>query len=552
MRNVEVLPPRDQSRYGLPLGLLTAVLLVSAGSASAASAIADAAQGGDLDDVRSLIAAGADVNNPANDGSTALLWATYHSDPELIAALIAAGADPNMANKYGMTPLLQAAGTGDAAALAALLDGGADTAIVHPEGTTPLMLAARTGHLDAVQLLLDHGADPNAVESRYLQTALMWAAAEGHAETVAALLNAGADPDLQARVSTLTVRKNSDFPSGGFTALMFAVRNGHEAVARQLVDSGADLNLTNGDDATAMMIAIVNDRFDLAVKLLEMGADPNDGSLYYATDMRDMTTDVHMRDGSRLRYDHDNEHSALDLMEILLEAGADPNKVRIGALHHATGCCDVYANGTPLYRAAIAADVEALKLLTAYGADVEWTPSRVDEGSPPPSANDNVGRAPLIMAGIGGKGVPIAAAAGFARVEDPVFREPGSRSQAEAMRVLLEAGANPDVLTANRNKGELDGIDFVWGGETALHDAARLRKLDVIRVLAEYGATLDIQDRNGMTPLDLAENPLPDDPPNPFNPLTDYGDGTDEQVAALLRELMAERGIEVADAGAAQ
>ena len=115
--------------------------------------------------------------------------------------------------------------------------------------------------------------------------------------------------------------------------------------------------------------------------------------------------------------------------------------------------------------------------------------------------------------------------------------------------MLLEAGANPDVLTPDREKGLLDGIDFVWGGETALHDAVRLRKPDLIRVLAEYGATLDLADRNDMTPLDLAEDPLPDDPPNPFNPTeNDFGDATDEEVAALLRELMRDAGIDVAAA----
>jgi ankyrin repeat protein len=147
----------------------------------------------------------------------------------------------------------------------------------------------------------------------------------------------------------------------------------------------------------------------------------------------------------------------------------------------------------------------------------------------------------------GGKGVPLSAGPGYTREGPPPFREVSNRNPVDAMRVLLEAGANPDALTPERGKGRLDGIDFVFGGETALHDAVRTRRVDVIRLLAEYGATLDMPDRNGMTPLELAENPLPDDPVDPFgNADGIYGDATDAEVAALLRELISQRGTSVA------
>ena len=134
----------------------------------------------------------------------------------------------------------------------------------------------------------------------------MWAATEGHAEVIKALLAAGADPNRKAHVSTIAERKNSDFPTGGFTALMYAAREGHDAAVRALIAGGADPKLTNGDGATAMAIAIVNDRFDLAKTMLDLGADANDGSLYFAVDMHDATTDMRARDGSRLRADFDN------------------------------------------------------------------------------------------------------------------------------------------------------------------------------------------------------------------------------------------------------
>src|SRR5690606_38872699 len=228
--------------------------------------------------------------------------------------------------------------------------------------------------IDAVRALLAAGADPNAVEPLDQQTALMWAAAEGHLDIVSLLLDKGADPNMQARVSELTERKNADFPSGGFAALHWAARDGNEAMLRLLLKRGANIDARNGDNSTAMMLAIVNDRFDIAALLLELGADPNDGSLYYATEMRDATTDWRARDGTVFRADHPNKLNALDLTRILLEAGADPNKPYYGQMHNASMCCDTKANSTPFFRAAIAADVDGLKLMLAHGADVKWSP----------------------------------------------------------------------------------------------------------------------------------------------------------------------------------
>jgi uncharacterized protein len=505
------------------LGLLPAALTVAALAAGPVSAadgdIVQAARAQDAAAVLELIETGADVNTAARDGSTALLWAAYHYDVQMVHALIAAGADADAANRYGVTPLLQASRTGDTPVVEALLAGGADPNVTHPDGETALMAASRAGRVDAVRLLLEHGADPNTAESFQDQTALMWAAAEGHTDVVDALLAAGADPDLRARVSSLTERKNADHPTGGFTALMWAVRDGHEDTVRRLAEGGADLDLTNGDGATATMIAIVNDRFDLAATLIDLGADADDGSLYYAVEMRDATTDWYARDGSRLRPDHDNERTALDLIALLLEAGADPNKAFVGQMHSSTMCCDSQANASPFYRAAVAADVEALKLLIEHGADLEWTPSRIPGGR---LGNNNAGLAAIIVAMNGGRGVPLSAGPGFSREGPPPFREPSNREPAEAVRLLLAAGADPDAVTPD--------------GAPALHRAVDGRNLDVIRALTEAGANVAATNKDGLTALEVALSLPPDDPDaNPFGPRRTHGGASPEDMAALLR-----------------
>jgi ankyrin repeat protein len=514
----------------IALWSVIALLPVVRGESIGDTALMVAAKEGDLRAVQAQIVKHVNVNEPAADGSTALLWAAYHDDVEMVRALLAAGATADVANRYGVTPLLQASRTGDAAVIQLLLDSGAKPTRWHPEGETPLMAASRAGRLDAVKLLLARGSFVNAVDPFQEETALMWAASEGHLDVVAALLAAGADPNLKGHVTTIEERKHADHATGGFTALMFAARNGHEDVARALIKGGADPKLTNGDSATATIVAIVNDRFDLAQTLVELGADPNDGSLYFAVDMHDATTDMRAHDGSRLRATHPNKLMALDVVKLLLDRGADPNKPFVGQLHSTTLCCGAEINSSPFYRAAVASDVEVLKLMIAHGAKLEWSPAEVKKDGKPAGRgmNASVGKTPLMVALVGGRGASFAAGPGFDRQGPPPFREASSREPIDAVKVLLEAGADPNVKAPD--------------GSTPLHQAVRAKQVAIIRTLVAAGAKLDAVNKENLTPLQVAEGPEPKltpiemmmMDPNEYKPKRD----TKEAVIAVLRELM--------------
>ena len=521
---------RTQRTTTFLLSFFFGVLIFSViGFAAGESLLVDAAKRHDTTAVRGLIAKRANVNDVSRDGSTALLWAAYHSDIAMTRALIAAGANPNLSNKYGITPLLQASRTGADEVVQVLLRAGADPSLAHPEGETPLMAAAFAGSLPTVRLLLEANADVNAVDSYQKQTAMMRAAAEGHSEVIQALLDAKADPNKKAHVTELEERKHADHATGGFTALMFAARNGHEAAIRTLIKGGADPKLTNGDGATATIIAIVNDRFDLAKTMVDLGADPNDGSLYFAVDMHDATSDMRARDGSRLRADHSNTMGALDLVKVLLDRGADPNKPFVGQLHSTTLCCGEEINSSPFYRAAVAADVEALKLMIAKGAKVEWSPAEVKKegrGGAGRGMNGNVGKTPIMMALNGGRGAAFAAGPGFDRLGAPPFREESNREPLEAIKVLLAAGADPNAKDP--------------AGASMLHQAVTARQVAVIRELVAKGAKLDAVNKDNLTPLLLAEKPEPPPPPGNNNDPRTYRRARDsrEDVIAALRELM--------------
>ena len=520
---------RLSAAFGLSVIFLIVVFAGGRGQAAGDNALVTAARDGDVRAVRALIAKRVNVNEPAGDGSTALLWAVYHSDLEMARALITAGAGVNTPNRYGVTPLLQASRSGDTAFIDALLKAGADHYLPHPDGETAVMAAARAGRADAVKLLIEAGADVNAVTYQE-ETALMWAAAEGHAEVISTLLDAKADPNRKARITTIKERKHADHPTGGLTALMYGARNGHEAAVRALVAGGADPKLTNGDGVTAMVIAVVNDRFDLAGVLLDLGSDPSDGSLYFAVDMHDATTDMRARDGSRLRADHANELSSLELVKRLLEKGADPNKAFQGQLHSNTLCCGEDINASPFFRAAVAADVEALKLMLAHGAEVEWTPTPVKrEGRGAAGGGrggGNVGRTPIMMAMNGGRGAAFAAGPGFDRLGPPPFREESNRQPLDAITTLLAAGANPNVKAPD--------------GSTPLHQAVAARQIGIIRALVAAGAKLDAVNRDNMIPLQVAEKPEPPPPPGNNTDSRTYRPKRDtrEDVIAAVRELM--------------
>jgi ankyrin repeat protein len=367
----------------------------------------------------------------------------------------------------------------------------------------------------------------------------MWAAAQGHADVVGALLAAGADPDRQARVSSIDTRRNADHPTGGFSALMWAARNGDEATVGRLAEGGADLDLRNGDGASATMIAIYNDRFDLAAALVELGSDVDDGSLYTAVEMRSSTTDQFAFDGSRLRPDHENALSSLDLIELLLEEGADPHRWFEGQFHSTSmPNSDRFAN-TPFFRAAAAADVEALRLFLNYVEDLDQVlvvpmdPSEEEsEASDAPSGgrgrgNANANRTATMAALAGGRAPAMTGGPGYIRSGDPPWREPGSRAPADAVRLLLEAGASPDVTDPE--------------GTPLLHLAVGAGNLDVVRALEDAGVDFLQTDADGLTALDLAEGRRPEGAET-----EERGGGggrggragANAEAAALLRELM--------------
>jgi uncharacterized protein len=448
--------------------------------------VVQAAKKNDSTVIKVLIQQKAPVNVREGDGSTALLWAAYYSNLEMARALLAAGADPKVGNRLGLTPLLQACELGYSPIVELLLKAGVDVNAASPAGLTPLMAAASAADVEPVKLLLASGAQVNAREPGQSQTALMFAAAEGNLQIVQALLKAGADPNAAAKVASLSRVKMGDqgrdwviHATGGLTPLMFAAREGHTDVAKAIAESGADLNYANPDGITALMLATINDRIDLAAMLIEKGANPNDGSLYEAVQLHNRRTVETNSDATRPRLLHTNTLTPLDLISRMLAKGADPLRIathtlyRPGAGGGGSGGIVNPTNETPFARALQSQDVATLSLLLTKKPNLN---APIDGGALP---------LVLAMGAGGGRGGFF----GFGGPPAP-YRFPSERTTTAAANLLIEAGADVNAVNG--------------AGDAALHAVAQTGDTAMIQILADHGAKLDVKNRAGLTPLDLA------------------------------------------------
>jgi ankyrin repeat protein len=545
------------------LGRIAIAALYAAGvlAASGDTRLSEAAMQGNHDAVRSLLKEKVDVDAAQGDGTTALHWAAFRDDLEMVKWLIAAGANVKATTREGaITPLFMACTNGNASIIGALLSAGADANAVNANGTTALMTAASSGSVDAVKLLLDRGADVKAKERIHGQTALMFAAALNRRDVVNLLTARGAEPNVMTEVrpvarvrfdqdgnivedragaaaggrgaarpagaeaqakadeagdaqaaaaamKTATEALQSDLDVlargmglkgselrlakpkaratdvatraprrvgpemiGGMTALHYAAREGHLEAVRALVEAGVDLNLVNGDKFTPLVMAITNGHFELAKYLLDHGADPKPASLSGMTALY-AAIDVQWAPKAWFPQPSTEQEkvSYLDLMKALLEKGA-PVDSPINEKPWFRSFTNDYtwvdpSGATPFWRAAQSSDAAAMRLLVEHGAD-------------PKVATKSGETALMAAAGIGW-------AANWS-VNAPV-------PLVDAVKYCVELGID---INATDNRGY-----------TALHGAAYLGNNDMVNYLVSKGAKVDARSKAGDTVADMANGP---------------------------------------------
>ena len=154
-----------------------------------ASPVWIAAANGRTDEVKELLARGANVNS-TTDNTSCLLAAVRNGHINVVRALVNAGANVNTQGNDGECALGSAGRNGFIHIVNILLGnvGKIETETRDNGGRTALWWAAANGHIDAIEALIAHGADIRAI-SYSRQSPLDAAVVNGHADAAVKLLH---------------------------------------------------------------------------------------------------------------------------------------------------------------------------------------------------------------------------------------------------------------------------------------------------------------------------------------------------------------------------
>ncbi len=458
------------------------------------------------------IQAGADLNRAQPDGTTPLIWAIDRTEYEIAEALIAKKANVNVANEFGVSPLTDAARQSNSRFVKMLLDAGAKVDSANPDGETALMMAISGGDVSIVQMLVDAGANVNRIEEFHRQTPLMYAAASNRnaGPMVKLLLAKGADVKPRALYtdwpSQITSEPRTQYRSvGGLNALLYAARSGCYECVEDLIAAGADMNLPTPEGVTPLMTALDNEHNDVAKLLMDKGANINVWDWWGRTALW-IAVDRNASPGGATGFSGfaggggggrggggrggrggpapaaAPARPAVSSMEIInaqLTAGADPNVEMNFHRPNAPGRGrfadnQISTGTTPLFRGVQNNDIEVIQALLAKGAD--------------PNINTMGYTAFLLAAGAG-----------------PSGRGGGAQANMQILDLMTAHSADVNAKVTGTQTYSFNVSRAVANNEgtSALHEAARSVRTDLVKYLLDHGANPNLLDSDGKKPIEV-------------------------------------------------
>lgn len=458
----------------------------------------------------------------AKPPSKALHSAADDGNLELCNILVKHGADPNQDYGFGN--------------------------IVGPY--TPLTGAVTGGFEDIAKLLLDHGADPNVSGGRNHDNLFIYAIAYCTAGLVKAMLDHGADTQAGDRWGDAVTPLHVAAALGGRNNIGRVLRVGQPNSLTQeklqavdkvslLIDAGADVNASTDDHATPLLFAAVTGHRQVCEVLLKHGAKLDISSACLLGNVADveamLKANPKLATTNELPLKRPLLHwvaatGNLEIARQLLDLGADPNAEAPMLNYQDAGGFEAERirdekGETPLHVAAGQGHHEIVRLLIEKGANLK---TQADRGVTAlylacVSGNEKVVQEILAAWGetsIEGDEDAFEAALEHVNILKTLLSSAGNprlsgergskllalaanRQLSDAVQLLIEHGAEPDIFTAcilgrvddvrrliEANPELVNGVQRDYPSFSAIALAVRNGHADIVELLVSKGAHL--------------------------------------------------------------
>jgi len=459
-----------------------------------------AARHRDVESIKILVDNGANVSDKNTEGQTVLHIACSVGDEAAVKYLHSVKANPNVYDKLNRTPLHVATEGGHNAIIEILIDRyKADVNQRAKDGSTLIHLASKCGHPDVALFFVKRGV-PLQMPNKEGAICLHEAAKQGHVSVVKSLLMKGASVNVMTK----------DF----YTPLHTAVRHGKHLVVQVVLGFGADVNCRGGQNREAplhLAARLKSDARHVSEMLLKSGANVNAAT-------EDGITPLHIA----------IEAGNYDLVRMLLDENADALKMAKNgeiSLHVSVRTCNLAITLELIdhikSKCTIKEITAAINIINVDGETAlhyvcMLRPDGSNKGHEMDLAKllvDNHANTSILNRMENESALHYCARYGSLEVLKLLLSTMHSEEAAKAVNYQNKAGWSPLLVAAKEGHLEIMKVlidyharldIFDEAGKTALHISAEYGHLELIELLMEKKAYANAKSKIGLTAIHFA------------------------------------------------